>query len=418
MTSANDMSAAPGAQMRPAIVLCQSLTGLSLVRALAQAGVDVHGLMLDERSFTRFSRYGKKIPLYGKHKDETFLLQFLTGYCHKLGNHPVVFPSSDRMALFLAKHADTLRDCCLFSSTTYEDLASLVSKDGLYRQALAAGVGVIPHIISQDAGAIAAWSVDNAAPYLLKPFYDSIDTVRPFEKNIQLATREDLRDYVTMHGTQSMIVQRLIEGGDGYVFDCYGYCDRDGRVLTMASHRRLRQHPPNFGSTCFGEIPASFGADADRQIFENTTRLLGNLRFHGIFGIEWLYERETGRFYVIDFNARPFLTIGHLHACGLNLPLLAYQELTGQLPGQIDRQPALRHILWSDLTRDLLTLHEIETGELQALKIWLSTLLRCRSFGNPDWRDPGPGIAEVLAIARRFATYLGKQRGGGKTAAH
>ena len=58
--------------------------------------------------------------------------------------------------------------------------------------------------------------------------------------------------------------------------------------------------------------------------------------------IEWLLERDTGRFYVIDFNARPFMSLGHLTDCGLNLPALTYAELIGQLPEHLPLVPALR----------------------------------------------------------------------------
>ena len=409
MTSAPSIQPAPDTSPPPAIVLCQSVTGLATVRALAQAGVEVHCFLLGENEVTRFSRYGKKVPLYGRHRDPQFLLPFLIDYSTTLGRRPVVFPSSDRMALFLASHADRLRASCTFSSTTYEDLANLVSKDGFYRLAAAADANTIPHIVTQDAAAVAAWSLAQPGPYLLKPFYDSIDVERPFGKNTVLATREDLLDYVARHGLRSVIVQRMIMGGDGNIFDCYGYCDADGRVLTMASHRRLRQNPPNFGTTCFGEIPANFGAAAEQQIFRNTERLLAKVRYHGIFGIEWLHERTTGRFFVIDFNARPFTTIGHLHACGLNLPLLAYRELTGRLPANIERAPVLKHMLWMDLMRDMVSVHEVERNVLTAMFVWLVSFFRCRSFAYLTWRDPGPGVARKLALVKKFTTYLGKK---------
>ena len=221
-----------------------------------------------------------------------------------------------------------------------------------------------------------------------------------------LATREDLLGYAARYGTRSMIVQRLIHGGDGYIFDCYGYCDAGGRVLTMASHRRLRQNPPNYGSTCYGEIPANFGAEADQKIFAHTEQLLGKVRYHGIFGIEWLYERTSGNFYVIDFNARPFITIGHLLACGLNLPELAYLDLIDQLPAGVERLPALKHLLWMDLMRDVDTMHAVEANSWLAIWIWLSTLLRCRSFAYQSRRDPMPGIAKLLALGYKFVTYF------------
>ena len=46
-------------------------------------------------------------------------------------------------------------------------------------------------------------------------------------KNLLLETREQLLSYVRSHGTESLVIQRMIRGGDGNIFDCYGLCDRD-----------------------------------------------------------------------------------------------------------------------------------------------------------------------------------------------
>jgi len=180
----------------------------------------------------------------------------------------------------------------------------------------------------------------------------------------------------------------------------------------MASLRRLRQTPPNFGSTCYVEITASFGAATDQKIFHDSEKLLAAVRYHGIFGIEWLYERATGKFYLIDFNARPFLTIGHLFACGLNLPALAYRELTGRLPATVNRLPALRHIIWMDALRDMGTLMEVETNVLTALAVWTIAAWRCRSFAYQSWRDPLPGIAQMLHISRVAVCYFARKMTG------
>jgi predicted ATP-grasp superfamily ATP-dependent carboligase len=243
----------------------------------------------------------------------------------------------------------------------------------------------------------------------LKPFYEGIAVQRPFEKNCLFRTREELLEYAGKYGTKAMIVQRVIRGGDGHIFDCYGYCDADGRVLTMATHRRLRQSPPDFGSTCFGEIPANFGAATDARLIANTERLLDRVRYHGIFGIEWLHERESDNFYLIDFNARPFTTIGHLHDCGLNLPMLAYLDLTGQLPAHIARFPVLEHRLWMDLIRDIETLHSMKPSAWTTIRQWLATVWRCHSYAYQSWRDPLPGVFRIFAIATKLLMFLRKR---------
>ena len=107
---------------------------------------------------------------------------------------------------------------------------------------------------------------------MLKPFYEGNETRRPFGKNKLLQSREALMAYVADFGTDSIIIQRMIQGGDGFIFDTYGYSDRTGQILTMASHRRLRQNPINFGSTSFGEIPSQLSVEAERSIFAATER--------------------------------------------------------------------------------------------------------------------------------------------------
>jgi hypothetical protein len=111
---------------RAAIVLCENVTGLATVRALAQESVDVHCLLLENFEFSRYSRYGRKVQLHGRHRDDAFFLPFLADYCEKLGNRPVVFPCSDRMALFLARHSARLKSNCTFFSNTYSNSISLM----------------------------------------------------------------------------------------------------------------------------------------------------------------------------------------------------------------------------------------------------------------------------------------------------
>ena len=130
-------------------------------------------------------------------------------------------------------------------------------------------------------------------------------------------------------------------GGDGHILDCYGLCASHCRPITLASHRRIRQGPANFGTTSYGEIPLRGDEAMESRLFDYTSRLLGGLKYHGIFGIEWLHDRETGELYLIDFNARPFSSIGHLHDCGLNLPLLAYRELCGEDLSHVPIRPTL-----------------------------------------------------------------------------
>lgn len=96
------------------------------------------------------------------------------------------------------------------------------------------------------------------------------------------------------------------------------------------------------------------------------------------------------------------MCIGHLADSGLNLPALAYQELTDDLPRDLELVPQLRHLYWIDLLRDLQTFrNRWANGELGFWQ-WFGSLLRCRSWAYLDFRDPRPGIVRSSALLRHL----------------
>ena len=389
-----------------AIVLCLTGTGMATVRALAQAGVDVHAFVFRPHEPIQHSRYARKVNVGHLADDDDELIRYLLAYAKQFATPPVVVPTSDKHALLLAKHRARLRERCRIWRNTHEDLSRLINKDALYDAAQRAGVPVIPSIFDANPVEIAAWSTLNSPPYLLKPPFEGAPSSPVHAKNIQLHTREALLEFLQQHGSQGLIVQRLMHGGDGHIYDCYGLSTAGRRLVGMASHRRLRQHSPDFGATCFGEIPSGLPPAQDRRLFEYTKRLLAALPYHGIFGVEWLHERGSDRFYLIDFNARPFASIGHLHDCGVNLPWLSYRDLLGDELDDVDARPQVKRKLWIDFGRDVETFRAKRSrGELTTWQ-WLCSLARCRSFAYFDSRDLGPGIASMhnmLQHAIRFA---------------
>jgi D-aspartate ligase len=292
-----------------------------------------------------------------------------------------------------------------------ESLGRIVNKTTLYEAARSAGTPVIPSLSTPTIAQVVEWSLQHPGPYLLKPSYDGIGTCKLKTKNLLLETRDQLVNHVRMHGSDSLVIQRMIRGGDGNIFDCYGLCDREGRVVSITSHQRLRQFPPDFGTTSMGEIPAALPSRDEQFLFAATEQFFNTVKFNGIFGIEWLREETTGAFYLIDCNARPFLTIGHLYDCGVNLPLLAYRELTGESLADVKPRPVVQRKRWVYFSHDTDTFRELRaTGRLDFIT-WVLSLASCRSFAYVSWSDPLPGIHSVLNVfmrALRFALRMRK----------
>ena len=427
----------------PAIVLCNTVTGIATVRALAECGVEVHACLFRADDPLIESRYAIKIACYHLQHDEAGLVEFLIDYAGKLGNRrvtetqlrksheaptgrrgaaegiprsangatrdnrPVVLPTGDAHALLLAKYAEQLAPHCRVWQLPHEQLTRIVDKTLLYEAARTAGVPTMPSLAAPSLTELLEWSRQHDGPYILKPSYDGIHSCKLPGKNLVLENREQLLTYVRNHGAESLVVQRMIRGGDGNIFDCYGLCDANGRVVCLTSHQRIRQFPPNFGATCMGEIPAPLPTRDEQFLFAATERLFNTVRFHGIFGIEWLREETTGAFYLIDFNARPFLTIGHLRDCGVNLPLLAYRDLIGESLAAVPPRPAVRRKRWVYISKDIDTFRILrESGQQPGLLPWLASVASCSSFAYVSFRDPMPGVRSILQIVGRSLRYL------------
>src|SRR5262249_39591155 len=137
-----------------------------------QADVDLHCVLLEPKDPVRLSRYGRKIDLAGTLDTDPALIDFLVDYARKLGHRPVVFATSDALALQLASNAARLDPVARIPSISYDALLNIIGKEGLYRSARAAGVPTIPYIVAEDSDEIAEWSRAHPGPYLVKPFYE------------------------------------------------------------------------------------------------------------------------------------------------------------------------------------------------------------------------------------------------------
>lgn len=281
----------------------------------------------------------------------------------------------------------------------------MVHKDSLYALAAGLGLDVVPSIARSGRRQIVDWSASNPGPYLLKPALAESPGCALKGKNRVARDQAALLLELERLGTAGLVVQRLLHGGDGQIYDVYGMRDARGRTLALASHRRLRQFPPNLGVSSYGAIPSGLGA-ADQTLFEDTQRLLGATRFHGVFGVEWLHDAASGRFHLIDFNARPFLSIGHLCDSGINLPLLAYRELAGEVLDAVPTQPEVRPLLWMDLLADLRTQALGTSTNGVSLRRWFREAAQVRSHAYWSWRDPGPGSRRALETAFALVHHL------------
>jgi D-aspartate ligase len=280
------------------------VNGLAAVRSLGRAGVRV--LAVDHRpSALGFrSKYGERMLSPDPFTDEHRFVNFVRA----LGE-VVVFPTHDDSLNAIARYADDLGVLTPFPD--WSVLERVQSKRAQLDQAAAAGLD----IPTPDPGTF---------PVVVKPDR-SVEFKRRYRRQaFRCETQAELDDALAKTEEFGPIVQELVPGGDDTLYTVGSYLDADGRALGIFCGRKLRQTPPGIGTCRVGEalwVPEAVDA---------ALTLLRAVGYRGVSQVEFKRDPRDGRFKLMEINARLWQWHGLATACGVDLPLIAYRDLTGE----------------------------------------------------------------------------------------
>lgn len=280
------------------------VNGLAAVRSLGRAGIRV--LAVDHRpSALGFrSRYAEPALSPDPFTDEHRFVNFVRA----LGK-VVVFPTHDDSLNAIARYADDLEVLTPFPD--WSVLERLQSKRVQLEEAAAAGID----IPTPDPGTF---------PVIVKPDR-SVEFKRRYRRQaFRCETQAELDDALDKTAEFGPIVQELVPGGDDTLFTVGSYLDADGRALGVFSGRKLQQTPPGIGTCRVGEalwVPEAVDA---------ALTLLRATGYRGVSQVEFKRDPRDGRYKLMEINARLWQWHGLATACGVDLPLIAYRDLTGE----------------------------------------------------------------------------------------
>lgn len=104
---------------------------------------------------------------------------------------------------------------------------------------------------------------------------------------------------------------------------------------------------------------------------------------------------------MIDVNARPFSSIGHLFDYGINLPFLAVSELL-KTPVVDARDQVPKHTYWIDFSQDLYSAaSHIKSRNLSITK-WIAEIYKARSYAYFNATDPLPMLVVFFRLTRHW----------------
>ena len=286
---------------------------------LGRAGLRV--LAVDHRpSALGFrSKYGERFLCPDPLTDEARFVAFVRA----LGE-VVVFPTHDDSLNVLAQYLDDLPVLAPFPA--WDVLEGVQSKRTQLEQADALGLDTPRTRYPKTEAEARSAAEEIGLPVLVKPEHPVGFKHRFRRQAFRCETLDDVATAFADAEEFAPMVQEFVPGGDDTLYTVGSYLDRDGRPLGVFCGRKLRQTPPGIGTCRVGEavwVP---------EVVDDALRLLGGFGYHGLSQVEFKRDARDGGYKLMEINARLWQWHGLATACGVDLPRIAYEDLTGSTP--------------------------------------------------------------------------------------
>jgi D-aspartate ligase len=295
------------------------VNGLAAIRLLGRAGIRVHAVDHRAGALGFRSRYALPVPSPDPATDEAAYVDCLAG----VGETGVLFPTHDPPLNAVARHRDRL-DGFLCPFPHWSVLERIQDKRGQLETAATVGVDAPGTRYPSSAGEARVAGDELGYPVLLKPRHP-VGFKRRFGKQaFRCESAAELEAAYADAEAFEPMVQEHIPGGDDELYSLGSYLRREGEPLGLFCGRKLRQTPPGIGTCRVGE------AVWVQEVVDAGLRLLRALDFHGISQVEFKRDPRDGRFKLMEVNPRLWQWHALAAACGVDLPVIAYRDLTGQ----------------------------------------------------------------------------------------
>jgi predicted ATP-grasp superfamily ATP-dependent carboligase len=397
-----------------------SLNSYGVIRALGEQGIRV--LALDDVDNPNMrSRYVESMICPSATRETEKFIAFMAEIGDKFRTPPVLYMMEDVYYYLAHEYREVLEPRFRFPYMAHAAMLDCIDKQRSFERLAMADPGIpLPGTWYPTTQAeLDAIRPEVTFPVVLKPLVSrfdfregGIDKVMEFpqlfnNKAVQAESWEELTahfDLVERHGIPCC-VQELIPGGQDALVGATLYVDAAGQVHGNFTYSKLRQTPWDFGTMTLGR------AIEAPEVAALSERVVKALHFTGICGIEFKYDARDGRYKFIEINPRGELWMNLASRCGVNLPLLKYQDMVGE-PMRMVQTNFDKQLL--DLRDDFSLYymkyrHDVGQGHHVGFASWLRSILRP---GTEEvifnWQDPLPGLLRyrdymVRVAGRRLA---------------
>jgi D-aspartate ligase len=314
----------------PVLVLQMHHHGaLGAMRSLGRLGVRVYGVHPTRRPVASFSKYCQDV--FALDLDRTpsdQCVDRLRDIARGIGAMPLLMPTNDESALFVARNASELQDFCLFPANSVDVVWSLYNKKGMYLLAKRLSIPTPDTLFPESRKDVLEFCERARFPVMLKASDNIRTSTRAGRKMVIVRSKEELLgQYHAMEdgSNPSLMIQEYIPGGDDSVWMLNGYFDEHSQCLFGVTAKKIHQTPVYTGMTALGVcLP-------NPAIESATKTLVRAVGYKGILDIGYRYDARDGQYKLLDVNPRLGATfrlfVGHN---GMDVTRAQYLHFTGQ----------------------------------------------------------------------------------------
>ena len=314
-----------------AVVILRSIAyaGLGIARSLGRLGVRVYTVEGVRTSPVFSSRYNREAFFWSiDDKPETESVDFLSHVGETIGGRPLLIPTTDYAAMFVARNRGALRERFRFPEQPEGLIESLSSKKEMYLLARRVGIPTPNTLFPQSRADVEQFVPAAAFPVMLK----AIDGTRLCERVgkkmfIVDSPRElmELYDRVEEPTKPNLMLQEYIPGGEDSVWMFNGYFDAGSECLAGFTGKKIRQCPAYTGYTSLGICLRNDAVDSLTRSFMKA------IGYRGILDVGYRYDARDGRYKVLDVNPRIGATFRlFVGQNRLDVARAFYLDMTGQ----------------------------------------------------------------------------------------
>lgn len=394
------MAPDPTRRLRILVTDAENRAALAVTRSLGRAGYHVAVAHHRHPTLASSSRYCReRIHVADPLQDPE---GFRSGVTEAVRTHDLdaVMPVSDITTLTLARAVSDGQLDCRLCTPTFEQLDLAADKRRTVELAQNLRVPVPRTVVLESAGD-AANGIPLPFPVVVKPARSRVWTGEKWLfSSIAYADSASRLEAILSELSPALfpvLLQERIEGPGIGVFACYDH----GRLVTLFSHRRIREKPPSGGVSVLREsIPV------DPHAGQQARALLEALKWHGPAMVEFKLDRQDNTLKLMEINGRLWGSLQLAIDAGVNFPQLMARIMADEVVTPVlSYQTGVRtRWFWGDADallaqflkpRESLNLPPDHPGRLRALLSFLIPWYPGLHYEILSLTDPAPWLHET-----------------------